>query len=155
MSIYSRIKAEQPAEPISKDETPFYMSNTNEGFERLIFEESEILYEEGGHKFIFYPKGVLLSLKDNCRFHQSCDSHNGSKSYIFFNNNGELVLDIYNSTREKAPEKDIDITVYKSFILVEETDLRTGQKFEYFVSIKTGEKIIDVGNNNTVDNIEL
>ena len=159
MSIYSRIKSESPVEPIKKDETPFYMSNTNKGSECLIFGESEILHDEGGHSFTFYPKGVLLTLKESCKFYPN------SKSYIFFNNNGEKVFEMYNSIKVRnnethsteflPPEKDINVTIYEGFILVEETDLKSGEKTEYFVSIRTGEKIIDAGNNNNVDNVGI
>lgn len=138
MSIYSRIKSGQPIEAVTKDRTPFSMSNTNRGSECLVFNGEE-LHDEGGHNFTFYPNGTLLTLKESCRFHA------GSKSFIFYNNNGEKVLDVYNSTREKEPTKDIEVEVYFGHILVKETDLKDFSETEYFVSVKTGEKIIDFG----------
>jgi len=144
MSIYSRIKSEPPVEEVQKNQTPFYMSNTNEGFECLVFNGEEI-YDEGGHTFTFYENGVLLTLKNNCRFHKDCEHHNGSKSFIFYNNNGEKVLDVYNSTREKEPEKDIDVTIYNGFILVKETSFKNNSETEYFVSVKTGKIVPDFG----------
>ncbi len=147
MSIYSRIKSEQPLEPISKEGTPFYMSNTNKGYECLTFNE-EILHDSGGHSITFYPNGALLSLKESCKYYHD------SKSFVFFNNNGDKVFEIYNSIKVKnsnhssdflPPEKDIEITIYRGHILVKETNLKDLSETEYFVSVKTGEKIIDVG----------
>ena len=138
MSIYSRIKSGQPVDSITKEKTPFSMSNINRGSECLVFNGEE-LNDEGGHKFTFYENGTLLTLKESCRFHE------GSKSFIFYNNNGEKVLDVYNSTREKEPEKDIDVVVYNGFILVKETSFKDNSEKEYFVSIKTGEVVPDFG----------
>ena len=152
MSIYSKIKSEQPIEPISKDKTPFYLSNTNKGSECLMFNDEE-LHDEGGHFITFYPNGALLSLKDSCKYYPD------SKSFVFFNNNGEKVFEMYNSIKVRnyeshsseflPPEKDINVTIYRNHILVQETDLKDYSQVEYFISVKTGEKIIDIGN---VDN---
>ena len=148
MSIYSKIKAEPPVEEIGKDKTPFFRSNTNRGSECLMFNDDE-LYDGGGHFITFYPNGALLSLKESCKYFPK------SKSFIFFNNNGDKVFEIYNSIKVRnesthssdflPPEKDIDITIYRSHILVKETSLKDHSQNEYFISIKTGEKIIDVG----------
>lgn len=138
MSIYSRIKSEPPVQEINKEKTPFVMSNTNHGSECLRFNDED-LHDEGGHIITFYPNGALLTLKKSCRFHE------GSKSFIFYNNKGGKVLDVYNSTREKEPEKDIDVVIYNGFILVKETNFKDNSEKEYFVSIKTGEIVPDFG----------
>ncbi len=143
MSVYSRIKETPLVEPVLKNQTPFFKSNTNPGFERLVFVDDQTneieLHDEGGYNITFYPNGALLTLKDTCRYHE------GSKSYIFFNNNGKQVVDVYNSTRERKPEKDIEVKIYQGHIWVEEKDFNNGSKQEYFISIKNGEKIINVG----------
>ena len=147
MSIYSRIKSESPIEPISKDKTPFYLSNTNKGSECLMFNDDE-LHDEGGHYITFYPNGALLSLKESCKYYPD------SKSFIFYNNDGKKVFELYNSIKDKSsnhpsgflpPEKDIDVKIYRSHILVRETNLKNLSETEYFISIKTGEKLVDWG----------
>ena len=152
MSIYSRIKSEQPVETVVKEKTPFFMSNTNKGFECLIFKNDETckdLHDEGGHNITFYPNGALLSLKESCKYHPT------SKSFLFFNNKGEKVFEMYNSIKVRNPEthhteflppkKDIDVTIYNGFILVKEISFEDNSKKEYFVSVKTGEIVPDFG----------
>ena len=148
MSVYSRIKASEPIQPIAKEGTPFYKSNTNKGSECLRFNDEEI-YDEGGHTITFYPNGALLSLKETCKYYPT------SKSFVFFNNNGEKILEIYNSIKSRnpqtlrteflPPEKDIEITIYNGFVMVTETNLRDLTQNEYFVSVKDGTKILDIG----------
>lgn len=148
MSIYSKIKSEQPIEEISKEQTPFFRSNTNRGSECLMFNDDE-LYDGGGHSIAFYPNGALLSLKDSCKYFPK------SKSFIFYNNDGKKVFEMYNSIKVRnesthsseflPPEKDIEVSVYRNHILVKETDLKTYSQNEYFISIKTGEKVLNIG----------
>ena len=148
MSIYSRIKSESPLEEIDKYKTPFSRSNTNKGYECLVFEDDEILYDGGGHYIKFYPNGALMVLKESCKYYPD------SKSFMFFNNNGEKVFEMYNSIKVKnsshqsdflPPEKDIEVTIYNGHILVKEISLIDGSEEEYFISVKSGKKIIDVG----------
>ena len=148
MSIYSKIKSEAPMEPIGKERTPFFKSNINKGSECLMFNDEE-LFDEGGHSITFYPNGALLSLKDSCKYYPS------SKSFVFFNNNGQKVFEMYNSIKVRnevthnseflPPEKDIKIAIYRGFIQVKEIDLKDGFEEEYFISVETGKKVEDFG----------
>ena len=89
-----------------------------------------------------------MVLKESCKYYPD------SKSFMFFNNNGEKVFEMYNSIKVKnsshqsdflPPEKDIEVTIYNGHILVKEISLIDGSEEEYFISVKSGKKIIDVG----------
>lgn len=147
MSYYKSLIEDSESTPITEKESEHFKEGRSEGAPYLFYDYEEFC-DLMGHKITYYPTGVLLSLKDNCKFFET------SKSFVFYNNDKKTVLDIHNlnykynalsRTRDYAePTKDIDVKVYEDYLLVTETDFANQTTVEYLVDVHTGEKITDL-----------
>lgn len=146
MSImFDRLKSNLVLKEIQSSE--YFTVGRSEG-EPYLFLNMEPFESLMGHYPVYFENGVLLTLKDEVKY------FNNSKSYVFYDNKGKEILEIYNTKKfynpktgisEPVPPKfDIEIKIYKGNIYVKETDFETKEENEYFIDIKTKNKIIDV-----------
>lgn len=144
---------------ISPAESKFESKRNKEGDRCLFFKGTEV-DELLGHEVKFYETGVLLVLLDYAKdFSKETnpDLQVESKSFVFYNNedvkNDEIkrpIFEIHNRNRNKQtrqllpPVKDIEVTVGEHHLFVQEIDVKTNEKVEYFVDILTGEKLYGI-----------
>ena len=142
MSIFfDRLKSSPILEEIDQEKTNFSFGRS-EGAPYLFFrgEEHQDLM---GHEIKYYNSGVLLVFKDKHKEHEN------ENSFMFFNNDGKQVFSwsniIYNGyNARKQPENKINIVVRESFLQVEILNLKGEKLDEYFVSVKSGQKLYDI-----------
>ena len=156
-TLFDRLKSNRVLKEIQSSE--FFAVGRFEG-EPYLYLNREPFESLMGHYPVYFENGVLLTLKDDVKYFDN------SKSYVFYNNTGKEIIEIYNTKKVYNPDTrtstpvppkfDIEIRVYERYIYVKETDYETKEETEYFIDLKTKQKIIDVfKESNTEDSYSI
>lgn len=153
MELLKKLKGLKELEPSVEQKSRYFEFGRSEGAPYLFYKGEEFC-DLMGHEIIYYPNGVLLRLKDNCKDFET------SKSFVFYNNNKLRVAKAHNRisvfdfkarmSTYRPPEKDIEVKVYQDYIYVRETNFKTKEVEEQIISVHTGEKL-----NNIIESNQL
>ncbi len=114
---------------ITMEDTPFSYG-LSEGAPYLFFKDEE-WQDLMGHEIKYYSSGVLLKMKEKHKEHSNEDS------FVFYNNNGDVVFELSNIkhngySERKKPKTLINVIVREEALHIKVLNLETNETEEYF-----------------------
>jgi len=127
--LFDQLSKQPIMSEVSMEDTPFSYG-LSEGAPYLFFKGND-WQDLMGHEIKYYSSGVLLKLKDKYKEHEN------ENSFVFFNNNGDVIFELsnikYNGYSDrKKPNTVINVVVRENALHVRILNLTTNETEEYF-----------------------
>jgi len=126
--LFDQLSKQPIMSEVSMEDTPFSYG-LSEGAPYLFFKGND-WQDLMGHEIKYYSSGVLLKLKDKYKEHEN------ENSFVFFNNNGDVIFELsnikYNGYSDrKKPNTVINVVVRENALHVRILNLTTNETEEY------------------------